>query len=146
MALVRAAQIADPRSRRAVFVSTLIAVLLIAGAITFGVTMTIVQTPQIARATAAEKQAVVLGAPAAASDPRAEGLPPLPVSAALPAAETVAPTGTAHPVSTKTTAAVTTAPHGTPKPPAAASGSTVTKPIAKHAPAAAASSDLYRPF
>jgi len=139
-----------PSSRRAVFFSTLAAVLLVAGAMTFGIYMTVGHKP--------------LARPVAAASPESNGPGFLPTGltdrvgtdpATLSVAGSVAkPATTGLPSTTTTasagatasaTATVTTT--ATAKPATAgATGTTPPKPAGKRGPAAAATGDIYKPF
>jgi serine/threonine-protein kinase len=147
----------DPASRRAVFFSTLAAVLLVASALTFGIYMTVGSTPVVRPVVAATGDRPPLGAlPAGetaagldtAAAPPATGTPSTPDSAAKPATTTTATAAAATaggpaPLATAGSSAVAK-PQSTTATPAAA-GNTVAKPAVKK-PTPAASGDLYRPF
>jgi hypothetical protein len=134
---------ADSASRRAVFLSTVFAVLLVASALTFAIYMTIAQKPVLARPAAA-----------ATNDTRA---PILPVPPSLDTAEsalsatstTTAAIAAARPATTGVPANGTppTATTSAPKPTAPPTGAT-TKPVVPAGKPAkgAASADLYKPF
>ena len=119
------AQVPDPASRRTVFVSTVAALLLVAGALVLGIVMMINQKPQIAR-------------PAAAMT---SPLPPSPAPS-LDNADFAKPATTGVPVvEVKPTV---TAP---PKPSSTASTASSVKSTKRAPPPApAASADLYKPF
>ena len=118
MSITGEVRIADASSRRAVFLSTLIAVLLVASALTFGIYMTLGQSTKLARPTAA----------AAAQLPPE---PPPPATATLPS--TAAGTGNveATPATDAPSAATT---H--PAPPPAVPSAAVPAKSAGNAPAA----------
>jgi serine/threonine-protein kinase len=137
-----------PASRRAVFFSTLAAVLLVAGAITFGIYMTLGQKPQLVR------PAVAAAGPAengggflptgltdnAGNDPALQGAGATPAATGLPTTATSgAPTTSASATTTTTAAAVKPAAQAT-------TNATSPKPAGKRAPATAATGDIYKPF
>ena len=132
----------EPASRRAVFFSTLAAILLIAGALTFGIYMTMGQKPLAHPVAAAAQPDNGQGflptglTDGAGIDPSLQG------AAAKPAATGVPTTTTAVAAGTTATAAGTTT--ATTKP--GATSSAPAKPAGKRAPAAAATGDLYKPF
>jgi serine/threonine protein kinase len=137
----------DHASRRAVFLSTVVAVLLVASALTFGIYMTIGQKTKLARP-----------AVAATAELASDGLPPpavtlpfaetgaKPATTGIPAASDAVPAGTAL----GGAAVSTTAPSATAKPAgnpaAAATAPRTTGATAKRGPAPASTGDLYKPF
>ncbi|MDB5218010.1 MAG: Serine/threonine-protein kinase pkn3 [Myxococcaceae bacterium] len=153
---VRFDGIRDPASRRAVFFSTVVAILLVASALTFGIYMTIGSKAQLARpaaAAAGEKTSPPLPAdmlPSETLPPAAVTLPLGDMAAnagAKPAATGIPGDGargtsgatasvTAPSATTKATASPLAAPT-TPK----SNGAT-----AKRGPAPASTGDLYKPF
>ena len=160
MSLTGAPHQPDPASRRAVFFSTVVAVLLVASALTFGIYMTMGSTP-VARPTAVATSAPIGALPAGetaagidtAAAPPATGTPATtPDSAAKPAgtdratgtATTATTAGGATPLATAGSVAVAK-PQSTAATPVAAGGPLAPKPPVKKA-APAASGDLYRPF
>ena len=145
----------DPPSRRAVFFSTLAAVLLIAGTITLVVFMTAGQKP--------------LPRPVAASpDDNGPGFLPTgltdgvgtdlgvtttsagakPASTGLPTTTTAAGVGTTAiaPVTSSATATGTASATAKPTVAGAATGTATPKPAGKRTPATASTGDLYKPF
>ncbi len=138
-----------PASRRAVFFSTLAAVLLVAGALTFGIYMTAGQNP-IARPIPAKPADSAPGflpmglTDITAPDPSltAAGTNAKPAATGLPTTTTSA-TGSVVPTAGATT--MTAKPTATPVP-ATTTASAPPKPAGKRAPAAAATGDLYKPF
>jgi eukaryotic-like serine/threonine-protein kinase len=139
MSLAGAPYLADPTSRRAVFFSTVVAVLLVASALTFGLYMIVGPRAEIARpasaATNPPPQPPVLEPPPLGATAEPPG--PAPAGAMAETTGATAATSTAGKSTTTTTAATTRAPATAPK------GTTAS---VKRAPAAAASGDLYRPF
>jgi serine/threonine-protein kinase len=138
----------DHASRRAVFLSTVVAVLLVASALTFGIYMTIGQKTKLVRpavAATAELAADTLP-PAAVTLPFAE-TGAKPAATGIPAAPGAVPAGTA---AVGGAAAATTTPSATAKPagnpPAAATTPRATGATAKRGPAPASTGDLYKPF
>ncbi len=152
MSLSGEVRLGDPASRRAVFLSTVAAVLLVASALTFGIYMTLGQKTALARPAAAATGATGEKAPLPADT---DTLPTdtLPTAAFTPPlADTVAPkTGAngatassgAAPATTATTSATAKATTNTP---AAATPPRTSGVTAKRGPAPAASGDLYKPF
>jgi eukaryotic-like serine/threonine-protein kinase len=151
MSLAGAPHVTDATSRRAVFFSTVIAVLLVASALTFGLYMIVGPRTEIARpASAATNPPPLPPVPEPAVGAAAEPPQPEPAVAVAAAsigttvpARTTAATGataaTATGQSTTTTTAATT------RGPSTAAPKATTASI-KRAPAAAATGDLYRPF
>ena len=133
----------DPASRRAVFLSTLVAVLLVASALTFGIYMTLGQKAKLVGPTVVAEAAQL---PADA---------PPPPAVTLPFAETGAkPAATGIPAASApasvTAAATTTTPSATVKAasstPAATTTPKTASATAKRGPAPASTGDLYKPF
>ena len=158
-----------PASRRAVFLSTLVAVLLVASALTFGIYMTVGHKAQIARPAAAatgDKTSAIFSPAAGPGGVGADTLPlarttmTLGDSAATPAVAgvptmTAATTGAAGAEASAVTGAGSEAGGSasavaTAKPAVATQAGTAppkpTSPGAKRAPRTAASGDLYKPF
>ena len=130
----------EPTSRRAVFFSTLAAVLLVAGAVTSGIYMTLGQKPQLVRPAAAAAPGE--NAPAflptgltdnAGTDPalQAASAGAKPAATGVPTTTTVAGATAAASVTTGTGGKATATPP---------------KPAGKRAPATAATGDIYKPF
>ena len=132
----------EPASRRAVFFSTLAAILLVAGALTFGIYTTMGQKPLAHPVVAATQPDNGQGfLPTGLTD--GAGIDLAVQGAAGKPAATGVPTTTAVAVGTTATAAGTTT-AATTKP--GATSSAPAKPSGKRAPAAAATGDLYKPF
>jgi serine/threonine protein kinase len=137
----------DQASRRAVFLSTVVAVLLIASALTFGIYMTIGQKTKLARPAVAATAELASDAlpPPAVTLPFAE-TGAKPATTGIPAASDAVPAGTA----VGGAAVATTAPSATAKPAgnpaAAATTPRATGATAKRGPAPASTGDLYKPF
>jgi serine/threonine-protein kinase len=145
----------EPPSRRAVFFSTLAVVLLVAGALTGGIYMTMGQKPPAARPIAASPGDSAPGflptglTDGVGTEPAVTTTEAKPSSTGLPTTTTAA--GVAAGATATATVAATTA-TATAKPLAApatatATGAAAAKPAAaKRTPAAAATGDLYKPF
>jgi hypothetical protein len=158
MSLSGAPRVPDPRSRRAVFVSTAFAILLVASALTFGIYMAIRQGPQLARPAAAamaeKTPPLVAGAADGTGVTDSVGSDTLP----LPAVTTTTPFGdtAARPATTgvpTTTGATVTGAKGAATAAAAKPTSTAvsappktTASAGKRGPSPAPTGDLYRPF
>jgi serine/threonine-protein kinase len=140
----------EPTSRRAVFFSTLAAVLLIAGALTLGIYMTIEQKP-LARPVAAAQESAPGFLPTGltdgvGTDPAIQGAAAKPAATGLPTTTTTT-SAAAVPAGATASAATTTSAAAKPATAAAvATGTAPAKPAGKRAPAAAATGDLYKPF
>jgi len=142
----------DPASRRAVFLSTLVAILLVASALTFGIYMTIGQKTKLAGPAVAEAAQL----PSDALPPPAVTLPfaetgAKPATTGVPAASTPATAGTtaavgASAVTTTTPSAPSAAGKSAGNTPAATTAPRTTGATAKRGPAPASTGDLYKPF
>lgn len=162
MSLTGAPRLPDPTSRRAVFLSTVVAILLVAGALTFGIYMTMDRNPQIARPAAAatvDKGPPLFAGTTGVTDSVGSETLPLPAVttttrrgdvAAKPATTGVPTTAAASITGSGTNASGTaTSTAGSAPRPTSAAAATPPKSnagAAKRGPAAAASGDLYRPF
>jgi serine/threonine-protein kinase len=152
----------EPASRRAVFFSTLAAILLVASALVFGIYMTIGQKP-VVRPIAAVDHAPDTNAPGflptgltdgagaaelagAGAKPAATGLPTTTTAAHGTTGTTGAPGAPGAPGSPGSVATTTTTPAPATAKPAAATGASPAKPAGKRAPAAASTGDIYKPF
>jgi serine/threonine protein kinase len=134
----------DPASRRAVFLSTMVAVLLVASALTFGIYMTLGQKAKLVGPTAVAEAAQL---PADAPPPAAVTLPfaetgAKPATTGLPAASAPG-TAAAAAATTTTPSATVKATTSTPAATATPRNAGVT---AKRGPAPASTGDLYKPF
>jgi serine/threonine protein kinase len=163
MSLTGAPHIPDPTSRRAVFLSTVVAILLVASALTFGIYMTMGQNPQIARpaaAATAEKTAPPFAGGTGVNDSVGSDTLPLPaVTTTTPNGDTAAKPATTGVPNTpaasmnggggsSTSGTATSTAGSVPKPTSAAGTAPPknTSATAKRGAAPAASGDLYRPF
>jgi hypothetical protein len=147
MSLTGEPRLGDPASRRAVFLSTVVAVMLVASALAVGIYMTVARSPQIAR-TAAAATADKANAlpPPLAPDGLGEGALPLPVAAEVKG-DTTTSTTTTTPTPTPSDSAAKAATARAAASNATTSATTTARTgPGKRAPAAAASGDLYKPF
>jgi hypothetical protein len=147
MSITGEVQIADSSSRRAVFLSTVIAVLLVASALTFGIYMTVGQKTKLASKTAAAAAQPLSDAPppAAVTLPSNESGPKAAASGIAAAAEapTTATTSASRPAvpAAAQSAAVPVKSAGN-----APAATTPPRSAAKRGPAPAATGDIYKPF
>jgi hypothetical protein len=154
MSLTGEVRLGDPASRRAVFLSTVVAILLVASALTFGIYMTIGQKAQlVARPAAAATGEKASPLPADTDTLPSDTLPPAAVT--LPLADTGAkPAATGIPGGAATGGGGTTTSTAAPSATAKTTSSTAAAPTtpkttgatAKRGPAPASTGDLYKPF
>lgn len=147
MSITGEVPLGDPTSRRAVFLSTVIAVLLIASALTFGIYMTMGQKTKLARTTAAATAelssdalpppAVTLPFAETGAKPAATGIPAASAATAAPVAAAIAPPSVAVPSATVKSAG---------NAPAAATPPRTTSATARRGAAPASTGDIYKPF
>ena len=147
-------EVRAPASRRAVFLSTAIAILLVASALSFGIYMTIDQKALLARPAAAATEAKAALPLAADTDTLpSDALPPASVTLPL-AGPGAKPAATGIPSGTTTATAASNATGATAKatpstvaaPTTAKAAGKTTGATAKRGPAPASTGDLYKPF
>ena len=145
----------DPAARRTVFLSTVVAVLLVASALAFGIYITIGSKAQIARpaAAATPETRAPLAAFSPVTDTAGSDTLPLPGSTATTTSDNAKPSTTGVPASATAapsppTLAAPSGGTGTTAKPAATTSTkpTTAAPPGKRGPAPASTGDLYKPF